>query len=281
MKSGELVELRTSLPTGTRYGDFGWSPDGGKLTFSGTRGGEVELWLISDFLTALVLPLISRSDPLSPDSGSFARKCFRAAPSRPIDGTLERELGYRFRDPDLLREALSHRSFIGVRGENRLESNERLEFLGDSILDLVVAHELFRHYPLKSEGDLTELKSLLVSRPTLARIARDLGLGEALLLSKNEESTGGRTRPSILADAFEALLGALYLDGGYESCERVIRHICDPYIAGLPDANELKDPKTRLQEWLQGRAYPLPEYNVLSESGPPHKKHFLIQLISA
>lgn len=177
---------------------------------------------------------------------------------------------YSFEDPELLVLALSHRSVGRV-------NNERLEFLGDSILNFVVSARLFHLRVDNNEGDLSRLRARVVRGDTLAKLATELKLGDHIKLGEGELKSGGYKRKSILADTLEAIFGAIYIDGGYESCERVIRHVCDPYIADLPDANELKDPKTRLQEWLQGRAHPLPEYNILSESGPPHKKHFLIQ----
>ncbi|MFC1499763.1 ribonuclease III [Candidatus Zixiibacteriota bacterium] len=188
-------------------------------------------------------------------------------------------MGYRFHDTDLLREALSHRSFVGVRGEDRLESNERLEFLGDAILDLVVAHELFQRFPRKSEGELTELKSLLVSRPTLERTARDLGLGEALLLSQNEDATGGRTRPSILADAFEALLGALYIDGGYEVVRRIVVDLLIHELAVVSRNPALGNYKSKLLEYVQKQKNGRLIYRTTGEKGPDHDKIFIIQVL--
>ena len=180
---------------------------------------------------------------------------------------------YRFEDPELLALALSHRSVGRV-------NNERLEFLGDSVLNFIVSARLFHLRVDDDEGALSRLRARVVRGDTLAKLAVELKLGEHIKLGEGELKSGGYKRKSILADTLEAIFGAIYLDGGYESCERIVRHVCDAYIAGLPDANELKDPKTRLQEWLQGRALPLPEYSLLSESGPPHKKQFLIQCAS-
>jgi len=143
----------------------------------------------------------------------------------------------------------------------------------------VVAHELFRHYPRKSEGDLTELKSLLVSRPTLARIARDLGLGEALLLSNNEESTGGRTRPSILADAFEALLGALYLDGGYEVVRRIVVEVLISELPAVSRNPALGNYKSKLLEYVQKQKNGRLVYRTTDERGPDHDKTFIVQVL--
>ena len=179
---------------------------------------------------------------------------------------------YTFKDPELLALALSHRSIGQV-------NNERLEFLGDAILDFVVSASLFKLGTCNNEGDLSRLRARVVRGDTLAKLATNLKLGDYVKLGGGEMKSGGFRRSSILADALEAILGAIYLDGGFEPCERVIQHICDPVIAGLPDADELKDPKTRLQEWLQGHGHPLPEYSLLSEKGPPHKKHFLVEYI--
>jgi len=177
---------------------------------------------------------------------------------------------YSFKDPELLELALSHRS-VG-----RL-NNERLEFLGDSILNFVVSARLFDLNPESSEGDLTRLRARVVRGDTLAKLAAGLKLGDYIKLGEGELKSGGFKRNSILANTLEALFGAVYLDGGFEACAGVVRQVCDSYIAQLPDAESLKDPKTRLQEWLQGHGYALPEYTVLSEEGPPHRKVFLMQ----
>lgn len=177
---------------------------------------------------------------------------------------------YRFADPTLLQLALSHRSVGKV-------NNERLEFLGDSILNAVVSARLFELKPDNNEGELSRLRARVVRGETLAKLAAELKLGDYLKLGEGEMKSGGFNRNSILADALEAVLGAIYLDGGYTSCADVVLHICNSVIASLPDANELKDPKTRLQEWLQGHGYTLPEYSLLSEAGPPHLKRFKVQ----
>jgi len=180
---------------------------------------------------------------------------------------------YRFNDPELLELALSHRSVGRI-------NNERLEFLGDSILNFVVSVRLFHLKDENNEGALSRLRARVVRGDTLAKLAAELNLGDHIRLGEGEMKSGGFKRKSILADTLEAIFGAIYLDGGFESCEQVVQHVCDPYIKELPDADELKDPKTRLQEWLQGRAYSLPEYKLVSETGPSHKKKFLIQCAS-
>ena len=179
-------------------------------------------------------------------------------------------LDYRFTDQQLLEEALTHRS----RGANNYE---RLEFLGDSVLNLVVSSRLFELKPDASEGDLSRMRARLVRGESLADIASGLGLGKQLNLGEGEMKSGGFRRASILADAFEALLGAIFLDSDYASCRSVILDLFDPLIEKLPGIEELKDAKTRLQEWLQGRGRPLPEYTLLREEGADHAKKFHVQ----
>jgi len=178
-------------------------------------------------------------------------------------------IDYRFTDPKLLQDALTHRS-MGAR------NNERLEFLGDSVLNLVVSSRLFELRPDAREGDLSRMRARLVRGVSLADVASGLGLGQQLNLGESELKSGGFRRASILADAFEALLGAIFIEGGYDACRRVILDLFDPLIENLPSADDLKDPKTRLQEWLQGRARPLPEYELRREEGADHAKKFYI-----
>jgi ribonuclease-3 len=177
---------------------------------------------------------------------------------------------YSFSDPELLSLALSHRS-VG-----RL-NNERLEFLGDSILNFVVSARLFDLKPNDNEGELSRLRARVVRGESLAKLAQGIKLGDHMKLGEGELKSGGYKRASILADGLEAVFGAIYLDGGFAACEAAILHVCNPMILDLPDAGELIDPKTRLQEWLQGKGLGLPVYQLLSETGPPHKKQFLIQ----
>lgn len=177
---------------------------------------------------------------------------------------------YRFTDEQLLVEALTHRS----RGANNYE---RLEFLGDSVLNLVVTARLYEMKPDAQEGDLSRMRARLVRGVTLSDIAAGIGLGQQLILGEGELKSGGYRRASILADAFEALLGAIFLDSDYASCRKVILDFFDPLIARLPDVEELKDAKTLLQEWLQGRGLPLPEYILLREEGADHAKKFYVQ----
>jgi ribonuclease-3 len=180
---------------------------------------------------------------------------------------------YRFKQSGLLEQALTHRS-VGKH------NYERLEFLGDAVLDFVVSARLYQIKSEHNEGDLSRLRARVVRGETLAILARKLNLGDYINLGEGELKSGGFKRESILADALEAVFGAIYLDGGFSACESVILHICDPVIASLPDAGELKDPKTRLQEWLQGRGHDLPEYALVSEMGPAHQKHFTSRCVA-
>ena len=177
------------------------------------------------------------------------------------------QLGYEPRDPGLFRAALTHRSAPGP-------NNERLEFLGDAVLNLVVAHHLYAAFPEASEGDLSRLRARVVSGEPLAEVAASLQLGEALQLGSGELKTGGFRRQSILADAFEAVCGALYLDGGLAVAEEVIERLLEPRIAALPAPHELKDAKTRLQEYLQSRGIMLPRYRVERVEGEAHEQTF-------
>lgn len=182
---------------------------------------------------------------------------------------LAARLGYAPRDRALFVLALTHRSAEGP-------NNERLEFLGDSVLNLLLSERLYREFPTASEGDLSRLRARLVSEEPLADVAQAMQLGELLLLGSGELKTGGFRRQSILADAFEALCGALYLDGGLESVRAKIGPMFEAKIASLPEPATLKDAKTRLQEHLQADGRPLPVYSVKRTSGEPHAQTFLV-----
>jgi ribonuclease-3 len=183
--------------------------------------------------------------------------------------TLAARLGYAPRDLTLFVIALTHRSAEGP-------NNERLEFLGDSVLNLMLSERLYREFPMASEGDLSRLRARLVSEEPLAEIAQSMQLGELLSLGSGELKTGGFRRQSILADAFEALCGALYLDGGLDAVRTTIGPMFEPRIVSLPEPATLKDPKTRLQEFLQANGRALPQYTVKSTSGEPHAQTFLV-----
>ena len=181
-----------------------------------------------------------------------------------------RRIDYQFGDAALLQRALTHRS-LGVG------NNERLEFLGDALISFVIAEALYRDCPKAEEGALSRLRASLVREETLAELARELALGGVLKLGESELKSGGFRRESIIADALEALIGAIFLDGGFDAAKTVVLNLFAPLLGNLPDPDTLKDAKTRLQEWLQGRARPLPLYEVLSESGPPHRREFTVR----
>jgi len=176
-------------------------------------------------------------------------------------------LGHEPRDPDLFVAALTHRSAPGP-------NNERLEFLGDAVLNLVIARHLYLAFPAATEGDLSRLRARLVSAEPLAEVAASIGIGDELQLGSGELKTGGFRRQSILADALEAICGALFLDGGLEAAEPVIRRLFEPRIKALPAPETLKDAKTRLQEYLQSRGYSLPRYSVDRIEGEAHAQTF-------
>ncbi|HUA87829.1 MAG TPA: ribonuclease III [Steroidobacteraceae bacterium] len=178
-------------------------------------------------------------------------------------------LGYTPRDPALFRAALTHRSASGA-------NNERLEFLGDAVLNLLVAQALYAAFPGADEGDLSRLRSRLVSREPLAEIAAALNVGDALQLGSGELKSGGFRRQSILADALEALIGAVYLDGGLAAAGELTGRLFGPRIAQLPPPEALKDAKTRLQEHLQSRGLALPRYAVLAVEGEDHAQNFTV-----
>jgi ribonuclease-3 len=180
---------------------------------------------------------------------------------------LQAALGYRFNDAHLLQQALTHRSCPG-------DNNERLEFLGDAVLDVVIAEVVFRTHANAPEGDLSRLRASLVKDTSLAELSSSLGLGDHLVLGGGERKSGGHRRESILADALEAIFGAVYLDAGFEAARSVIERAFGDRLTNLPSVDELRDPKTRLQEWLQARALGLPSYELASVSGKAHQQKF-------
>ncbi len=184
-------------------------------------------------------------------------------------GRLQRALGYQFQDIDLLRLALTHRSAGG-------RNNERLEFLGDAILNQVVAEALFHRFPQSREGELSRMRARLVRGETLAEVAMELGLGEFLVLGTGERRSGGHRRASIRADAVEAVIGAILLDGGAATCRDCILRWFGDRLAGLRAGAASKDPKTRLQEYVQGRGLDLPDYEQLAVEGEDHARRFRV-----
>lgn len=180
---------------------------------------------------------------------------------------LERAIDYTFADAGLLLTALTHRSHSSPH-------NERLEFLGDSVLNAVIAQQLYERFPRIAEGDLSRLRANLVRQDSLHQQALSLSLGQYLRLGEGELRSGGATRPSILADALEAVFGAVWLDGGFDASSRVIAHLYDGMLSELGSGKPIKDAKTRLQEFLQGRRLPLPKYVLTATEGEAHAQSF-------
>ena len=213
---------------------------------------------------------------------SAAPKLPRPAPARDFDlRGFEAIIHYHFRDPDLARQALTHRSYLHSLPDKDKggESNERMEFLGDSVVGLVVNEFLYRKFTSLREGELTKMKSLLVSRVILSRTAKDMGLGDYILLSEAETGSGGRDRASILADTLEGVIGAVYLDGGLEPARRLTEKLLLRQVHEiLSDAN-LANYKSMLQEYVQGEFKTHPQYRISSELGPDHEKVFTVEVV--
>ena len=183
---------------------------------------------------------------------------------------LQKAIGHRFSHPELLQQAVTHRSFGSPH-------NERLEFLGDSIVNCVTAIALFERFGELREGDMSRLRANLVRQEALHRLADGLKLGDYLRLGEGEMKSGGHRRPSILADALEAIFAAVFLDAGFEAAKSVIDRLYGPSLASLDPARALKDPKTALQEWLQGRRMPLPKYSLADARGEAHQQEFEVE----
>ena len=192
-----------------------------------------------------------------------------------LDG-LQKKLGYRFKDPALLRAALTHSSYANENRKNGMLSNERLEFLGDSVLGMTVAELIFRNMPRMPEGQMTRLRAELVCEKSLASLAAVFGLGESLMLGRGEEKGGGRNRPSILADAVEAVLAAIYIDGGFRPVVKLIKkHLATRIDFGKAEST---DYKTTLQEIIQEKPGQVLSYHIIGESGPDHMKSFTVEV---
>jgi ribonuclease-3 len=187
-------------------------------------------------------------------------------------GGFETRLGHQFRDPRLLSQALTHRSY-------GTQHYERLEFLGDSVLNCVVARILYDRFASLPEGELSRVRANLVNQSSLFEIASRLGIGEHVLLGEGELKSGGYRRPSILADALEAVFGAVFLDAGFEAAEHVIRGLFEPIVASTDPTAVAKDPKTRLQELLQGRRMGLPQYSIVGITGEAHEQLFRVECL--
>ncbi len=181
----------------------------------------------------------------------------------------EQSLGYAFAEPVLLQTALTHRS-------HSTPHNERLEFVGDSVLNCAIALELFRRFPELAEGDMSRLRANLVRQETLHQIAEALSLGPLLRLGEGEMKSGGSRRPSILADALEAVIGAVHLDGGFSAAAELVGRLYGDRLAAIVPGQQIKDPKTRLQEYLQGRRLSLPKYELVATAGEAHAQNFRV-----
>jgi ribonuclease-3 len=189
---------------------------------------------------------------------------------------IQRRIAYTFQDEELLERALTHKSYAN---ENRVPyHNERMEFLGDAVLNLIVSEYLMKACPDSTEGDLSRIRAALVSEPALAAVSREIGLGYYLLLGKGEDQTGGRKKDSLLANCLEALIASVYLDAGKESAEAFIIRFFEPMIRRACTAGGSLDYKTELQELCQERLKQLPEYRIVSETGPDHRKQFEMEV---
>jgi ribonuclease III len=194
---------------------------------------------------------------------------------------LQKDLGYRFEDMALLREALQHSSYVNEQHELTLKDNERLEFLGDAVLDLVITRILMDQFPESREGDLSRMRATIVNESQLASVAQGLKLGEFIMLGKGEAQTHGEAKNSILADAFEAVIAAVYLDGGLEAAFEVIKRHFAHIVAQVGQKMGEEDFKSQLQELVQGRYKTIPRYRVVGEVGPDHDKTFEVRLTIA
>jgi ribonuclease III len=207
----------------------------------------------------------------------------RIAPFGSELAPLEQRIGYRFRDRGLLEHALTHRSRVHEDASGGVIDNESLEFLGDSVLGFIIADLLFRSFPHHNEGQKSKLKASLVSAASLARLGDRIGLGEFLILGRGEEKTGGRKKLALIADGYEALIAAIYLDGGIEPVRAFLERQFEELIAEArrtgAEAAFTADYKSALQEWLQSHDRGLPVYRLMSESGPPHRRTFAVEVL--
>jgi ribonuclease-3 len=191
---------------------------------------------------------------------------------------IEAELGYRFHSSDLLEEALRHSSFVNEQPDLNLRDNERFEFLGDAVLSLAVGHILMQRYPDLKEGDLSRMRANLVNESQLSRIARSIHLGKFIRLGKGEIQTNGREKKSILADTYEAIIAAVYLDGGFEAAYHLIDANFSSLLEGKSPRADHHDYKSKLQELVQEKQGAMPQYRIIREEGPDHEKTFWIEL---
>ena len=192
--------------------------------------------------------------------------------------SLQNDLGYQFKNIDLLREALQHSSYVNEQRDPALQDNERLEFLGDAVLDLVITHILMKHFPETREGDLSRMRATIVNESQLSSVAQRLNLGQHLLLGRGETLSNGQEKRSILADALEAVIAAVYLDGDLEAGFEVIQRQFSEMISQVGERVAAEDFKSQLQELVQVRFKTIPHYKVVAESGPDHDKTFQVHL---
>jgi len=190
--------------------------------------------------------------------------------------TFEEKIGVKFENIKLLEKAFTHRSFINENPKSGLEHNERLEFLGDAVIELIVTDYLFRTYPTSTEGELTAYRSALVNAIVIGEVASAIGMNEYLLLSKGEQKDTGRARQTILANTYESFVAALYLDQGYDSCKKFVVETLIPKLVEIIKKKSWKDAKSQVQEEAQERLGLTPSYKVVTEAGPDHDKHFTI-----
>jgi ribonuclease III len=228
-----------------------------------------------------------------PDDAEEARRIIESHRTTGVSGqvvrirdefeTLQQAIGYRFRDRGLLEHAMTHTSRANEDVSGGVVDNESLEFLGDAVLGFVVADLLFRELPESDEGLKSKSKAALVSTAALARLAERLRLGEYLLLGRGEEKTGGRKKPALLADAYEALIAAIYLDGGIEQARSFLAREMADLVADLKSRGAVagQDDKSALQEWLQSQNRPLPEYRIVGALGPDHNRLFEVEIVAS
>ncbi|MGH2583183.1 MAG: ribonuclease III [Anaerolineales bacterium] len=189
-----------------------------------------------------------------------------------------KRLALDVKDPHIITRALTHRSYVNEHPE-ALEDNERLEFLGDAVLDFVVGAWLYNHFPEMSEGEMTRLRAALVSTERLGEFGAKIQIGKALRMGHGEEESGGRKRKAMLCNAFEALVGALYLDSGVAAVEKFVNPLLTQAVIDIRKGQTERDPKSMLQEWVQARGQGSPNYRIVAESGPDHNKYFVVEVI--
>lgn len=189
---------------------------------------------------------------------------------------IEKKLGFKFKNKELLVQAFTHRSYINENPEFNLSHNERLEFLGDAVMELIVTEHLYKDHPDKTEGDMTNWRAALVNAKMLTSVAEELGFNDFLLLSKGEAKEGGKARAYILANSWEAVVGAIYLDSGYEAAEKFIKKYLLSRLPEIIKEGSYKDSKSKFQEEAQEKVSITPNYKVIKESGPDHNKKFVV-----